>query len=104
MNISFSPQRRDNGSLTLSKQGDILTIAGTACDFSKLPDGATLPGSAVNCPWLTGDVERINGELHLTLILPHGPNAPEATRFPKPIINPPDGVIELPLYNAEQGK
>lgn len=104
MNITFSPQRRDDGPLALSKQGDILTIAGTAYDFGQLPDGATLPREAVNCPWLASGVERISGKLHLTLILPHGPNAPEATRFPEPIIDPADGEVELPIYNTEENQ
>lgn len=53
---------------------DTLTINGIAYDFSVIPDGATLPTSAVDCEYITGNVERINGVLHISLILPHGPN------------------------------
>lgn len=95
MKITLSPQRRDE-TLTVSKQGAILTINGTAYDFSVIPDGATLPKDATDCEWLASDVERINGELELTLLLPHGANASEAARFPEPIINPADGELELP--------
>jgi hypothetical protein len=95
MKIILSPQRRDD-TLTVTKQGDTLTINGTAYDFSVIPDGATLPKDATDCAWLASDVERINGVLHLTLLLPHGANASEAARFPQPIINPADGVLELP--------
>ena len=95
MKISLSPQRRDD-TLTVTKQGDTLTINGTAYDFSVVPDGATLPKDATDCAWLASDVERIDGVLHLTLLLPHGANASEAARFPQPIINPADGVLELP--------
>jgi hypothetical protein len=95
MNITLSPQRRDD-TLTVTKQGDTLTINGTAYDFSVIPDGATLPKDATNCAWLASDVERIDGVLHLTLLLPHGANASQAARFPQPIINPADGVLELP--------
>jgi hypothetical protein len=105
MNITLSPQRRDD-LLTVTKQGDTLTINGTAYDFSVIPDGATLPLYSKNdhnqqvknidCEWLASDVERIDGVLHLTLLLPHGANASEAVRFPQPIINPSDGVLELP--------
>jgi hypothetical protein len=102
MKITLSPQRRDDGPLTLSKQGDILTIAGTAYDFTQLPDGGTLPKGAVDCPWIASDINRVDGELELTLLLPHGPTAPEATRFPEPIIDPADGEVELPLYNTEE--
>ena len=95
MKIILSPQRRDD-TLTVTKQGDTLTINGTAYDFSVVPDGATLPRDATDCKWLASDVERINGVLHLTLLLPHGADASEAARFPQPIINPADGVLELP--------
>ena len=95
MHITLIPQRRDD-SLTVIKQGDTLTINGIAYDFSVIPDGATLPASAVDCEYITGNVERINGVLHISLILPHGPNPSQAVAFPAPIINPADGVLELP--------
>jgi len=95
MQINLSPQRRDD-TLTVTKQGDTLTINGTAYDFSVVPDGATLPKEATDCAWLASDVERIDGVLHLTLLLPHGANASQAARFPQPIINPADGALELP--------
>ena len=95
MKINLSPQRRDD-TLTVTKQGDTLTINGIAYDFSQLPDGGTLPGDAVDCEYVIGSVNRVNGELELTLLLPHGPNASEAARFPEPIIDPADGEVELP--------
>lgn len=108
MKINLSPQRRDD-TLAVIKQGDTLTINGTAYDFSVVPDGATLPLHSrgdnneqvrnIDCTWLASDVERIDGVLHLTLLLPHGANAPEETRFPQPIINPADGELSLPAYD-----
>ena len=95
MHITLSPQRQ-NGSLVVSKQGDTLTINGVAFDFSVIPDGATLPASAVDCDYLTGNIERIASVLHLSLILPTGPDASQAANFPAPIINPANGVLELP--------
>jgi hypothetical protein len=95
MRITLSPQRRTDG-LYVSKKGDTLTINGTAFDFSVIPDGATLPSSAVDCDYLTENIERINGVLHLSLILPTGPDASEAANFPAPLINPANGVLELP--------
>ena len=95
MKINLSPQRRDD-TLTVTKQGATLTINGTAYDFSQLPDGGTLPADAVDSEFVIGSVDRVNGELELTLLLPHGPNASEAARFPQPIINPADGEVELP--------
>lgn len=96
MHIKLSPQWRDD-TLIVSKAGDTLTINGIPYDFSGIPDGATLPASAVDCEYIVGPVERINGELHLTLLLPHGSEATQAALFPEPVINPPDGVLELPL-------
>ena len=95
MKINLSPQRRDD-TLTVIKQGDTLTINGTDYDFTDLPDGGTLPADAVDCEFVIGSVDRVNGELELTLLLPHGPNATEAARFPEPIIDPADGEVELP--------
>ena len=95
MKINLSPQRRDD-QLTLEKAGDTLTFNGTAYDFSQLPDGGTLPAEAVDCEFVIGTVNRVNGELELTLLLPHAVNASEAARFPEPIIDPADGEVELP--------
>ena len=95
MKINLSPQRRDD-TLTITKQGDVLTINGTEYDFTDLPDGGTLPADAVDCEYVFGSVDRVDGEIELTLLLPHGPNATEAARFPEPIIDPADGEVELP--------
>lgn len=95
MRVSFSPQRRE-GPLLVTKFGDILTINGEAFDLSILPDGATIPAGGVPCSWIAGPVERIGGDLHLTLILPHGPNPSEAVAFPAPLVNPPDGALAIP--------
>ena len=95
MKIYLSPQRRDD-TLTITKQGDILTINGTEYDFSQLPDGGTLPADAVDSEYVIGSVDRVDGEIELTLLFPHGPNASEAARFPQPIIDPSDGEVELP--------
>ena len=84
--------------LTLERAGDVLTINGTPYDFTPLPEGATLPRDAVDCAWLASDVERVGGALHLTLTLPHGHNAPGQTRFPAPVIDPPDGPVVLPPH------
>lgn len=99
MIINLSPQRRDDA-LAVSKTGDVLTINGEQFDFSTLPNGATLPRDAVPCVFLAGDVERIDGQLVLALILPHGPNPRPHVALPDPIVDPPDGVIVLPTSEA----
>ena len=100
MKITLSPTRGDRP-LTLTRSGDILTINGEVFDFSALPEGATLPRTAVSCDWLAGDVTRIDGVLHLGLTLPHGANAPKITRFPEALTITADGPITLPPYDAE---
>lgn len=95
MKITLSPQRRDD-TLEVIKSGDMLTINKTTYDFSVVPDGATLPRDAVECEWLASDVERIDGVLHLTLLMPHGAGASHAARFPNPLFNPADGLLEFP--------
>jgi len=95
MKLLFSPQRRDDV-LILSKSGDALTVNGVPYDFSQLPDGATLPREAVDCEWICGDVSRINGELEIPILLPHGPDASEAARFPEPMAVTIDGEVVLP--------
>ena len=106
--ISWSPIRMDTA-LTLTRQGDTLILNGVAYDFGPLPEGATLPREAVACDWLASDVTRIDGVIHLTLLLPHGPiplNAPPEARVvthPDPITVTADGPIPLPSYtHAEE--
>ncbi|MNJ51840.1 Caudovirales tail fiber assembly protein [compost metagenome] len=41
-------------------------------------------------------MSRINGDLVITLVLPHVADAPEFARFPVDIINPADGPVHLP--------
>ena len=98
MKIKLNPQRRDD-SLTVIKTGDTLTINGEAFDFSAVPDGATLPADAISSEFFSGPVERIGGELLITLIMPHGPNPQEHVAFPEDIIDPTDGEIILPKNN-----
>lgn len=99
MKISLVPQRRDD-TLTISKAGDILTVNGEAFDFSGVVDGTPLLRENVACDWLASDVERVNGELNLSLIMPHGPDAPAGTKFPAPITVTADGAIDLPPPNG----
>lgn len=95
MHITLSPQRRDD-SIAVTKAGDVLTINDTAYDFSSVTEGAKIPAETFNCKFVVGLVERVSGDLQLTLILPNGANASERARFPQPIIDPADGALELP--------
>lgn len=96
MQITLSPVRLDE-TLTASRAGDVLTLNGEAFDFSALPEGATLPAEAIDSDWIVGPVSRIDGDLHLTLRLPHRPNPSQAVAFPKPLVVMVDGEIDLPF-------
>lgn len=101
MHITFSPQWRD-ASLSLSKFGDVLMVNGEEFDLSVVPDGATLPQDAISSDWFAGPVERIGGELHISVVLPHGPNPSQAVAFPQPITVNADGPIEVPSDEPEE--
>lgn len=100
MIIKLSPVRDENP-INVSLTGDALTINGEVFDFTQLPEGATLPAASINSEHFVGPVGRINGELHLTLRLPHGPNPSLAVAFPEPIHVTQDGPVALP-FDAPQ--
>jgi hypothetical protein len=95
MRINLSPQRRDDA-LEVVKAGDVLTLNGEPFDFSRMGDGDTLPGAAIQSEWFVGDVDRVNGELVLTLLLPNPWNYSPAQAFPVPLENVPDGPVIFP--------
>nr|WP_111300368.1 hypothetical protein [Paracoccus saliphilus] len=95
MKISFTPQLRADR-LSVRVEGDTLTVNGEDFDFSSLEEGATLPAAAVECDFLASDVIREAGQITLTLILPHGSDAPEIVRFPQPVHVTGDGPVPLP--------
>ena len=101
MIIKLSPVRSDLG-LVVARSADILEVNGVEFDFTRLPDGATLPAEAVDCEFVIAPVERISGGLVLTLMLPHGADASEQSRFPADIVSPADGRVPLPTDRDPQ--
>lgn len=93
MIVDLTPMRRDD-SLTLARQGDVLWVNGTAHDFSAVAEGAVLARDAVGCDWLASDVTRVAGRLRLTLIAPHGPDAPEEQLQNRTLDLSSDGPIQ----------
>ena len=96
MQITLTPVRRE-ARLTASVAGDVLTLNDEDFDFSALPEGALLPREAIHSDWFASDVERVGGEITLTLVVPHDATAPEETLFPAPPA-PGDGPLALPPY------
>ena len=103
MKIKLSPARMDE-QLVATVSGDIITVNGARISFGPLLNGETLPNEAINNKWIAGDVHRIDGEIHLTLVLPHGAAAPQETRFPDAYDVPMTvihGAVPLPPYNEQ---
>ena len=89
MRITYSPQRSDR-SLSYEFDGETITATldgkSDTFDFSGLPDGeldvSALETTLDICPVLAA--RRVNGQLEVTLLKFHGPNAPESERYPEP--------------------
>lgn len=98
LHITFSPQ--------LCPAPLILFLAGTVlmaddvpvADLAELPDGGTIPMDA--SPWLASEITRDGDAVHLTIRLPHGPDAPQETLFPAPIVVTEPGLIALPPFTS----
>jgi len=102
MKIKFSPARMDE-QLRADVSGDVILLNDVAIDLALLPEGGVLPAAAIQSIWVVGNVTRVDGEIQLTLCLPHGPNAPHETRFPTAYSEPMtvvDGPVPLPPYDA----
>lgn len=93
MHITWLPQRSD-ATLEASVSGDILTINGESIDLSTIPEGATLPAFAVSFD--LGEVSRIDGDLHVQMLLPYGIDPEPWQTHPDPMIVSDDGLIDAP--------
>ena len=102
MKIKLSPQGRATP-LVAKVVGDVIILNGESYDFSPLQEGETLPADATGCDWFASSIERIDGVIHLTIVLPHGNNAPHETRFPEYFDKymEADGEVVLPPYGEE---
>lgn len=96
MIIKLSPVRSDEALPVVSCAGDVLTVNGEAFDFGPLAAGAILPASAIRSTWFVGTVQRVDGEISLTLRLPHGRGPSAAVAFPADI-RVAQGKVTLPF-------
>ena len=95
MKIILTPVRMD-APLTLHRKGDVLMFNGQHVDLA----------AGETCDWIARAVIEDN-EWVVEVLLPHGPDAPEATRFPEPVTIKGDGPVDLPPWgapDAEPGK
>ena len=95
MDIILVPQRRDDDQV-VSVLGDVITLNGVEYDFSPLSDGDFLDSDAFEDGGLVLGAKREGGKLIITMILALGPEATESARFPQPITDVADGLVELP--------
>ncbi|MGY3928590.1 hypothetical protein [Aeromonas simiae] len=103
MKIKLSPFSTDDR-LIAEVRGDALELNGSVLDFTPLGEGDILPVSAIDSPWIASDVTRTDGEISLTLRVPHGAHAPRETLFPAAFAVPMtvmDGPVPLPPYETE---
>lgn len=107
MIIKWIPQRSDDPYASITVAGKVLVILtqsqadadepATVCDFSAMDDGDTLPFGAIPLDLFAGPVTCEAGEVTVHLILPHGPAAPESTRFAGDQAVA-DGPVQIPEY------
>ncbi|MNN65905.1 hypothetical protein D3C81_1814490 [compost metagenome] len=95
MKIKLYPVSREE-TLALHKSGDTLTVNGQAFDFSRVAEGDTLPATAIASKWFVGVVERVAGDLEMTVILPIQSNYSPEQAFPADLVGIPDGPVFLP--------
>lgn len=71
MIVSYVDQRPAvEWSATVSTSGDVLTINGTAMDFSDMADGDRYPAAALDQTVFAADVTKADGEITATLFRP----------------------------------
>ncbi len=98
MKIFFSPVRSE-ACLQLSRSGEGLVINGVHHDLSQV---ALAGPQGVASEWIVGPVQRVAGQIVLTLLLPHGAQAPVQTLWPAPVEVFEDAEIPLPPHDAPE--
>ena len=82
--------------LDLHHKCDVLQVNSTTFDFTALAEGEMNADGATGSPMVVGPVTRTDGVARITLMLPHGPAAPDAVRFPLPLPLRPEGDGPVP--------
>lgn len=95
MIINLVPQNRPNTAVYI-KVGDTISVNGEVFDFSRIQEGDTLPREAIFSDWFAGDVERVGGNLILSITSPFPPNYSPEQAFPSPVVMHGDGEVPLP--------
>lgn len=102
MIIKLSPER-SHETISLETNGkDRITINGESFDFQSLNEGDMVKLEDIPSPYFRNHVTRINGEIVLTLALPHGPNPEIWQAFPEEIKVTKEGLVDIPINSFTQ--
>lgn len=96
LTLKLSPVRSDEEQYNVEWNDPVLTVDGIAHDLSELGDGDTATHETLK------EVTRVSNDYTVKLVLTHGANAPEETRFPADIVVETNGIVNLPAYNEEE--
>lgn len=96
LKINFSPVRADREQVTAHWADPVLTVDGEPYDLSELGDGDDAEHEVLQ------KVERTGDDYEVTFTIYHGAKAPEATRFPLPLMVASDGSVAVPEYDVAE--
>ena len=93
MRITLSPTRNETR-LTLERKGSTLVFNGDEVDLR------TYRSEETSHDWIVDQPTKVGKEWQVQIRLPHGPNAPDETKFPAPLSVIEDGPVSLPPYEV----
>lgn len=99
--ITLAPQVCEAGALSVSVEGDAITVNGDTLDLSGLVEGEPLDLYEVGYPWIADNIRRVGEVIHISLLFPLRFGASEAARFPAPIEVATDGPVAVPPNTPE---
>lgn len=86
--------------LKAAVSGDSITINGEKIDFSVVPNDYRLPAHAVDNSWMVHGtyIERIDGEIHMSIRFPIEWDSPESVRCPMSpmVLSVKKGTVKFP--------
>lgn len=91
IHLLLIPVRMDDP-LTISAEGETLIFNGEGVALEDIP-------AAIACSWIVGTPAPVPDGWVVEIILPHGADAPEETRFPASILISQDGPVNLPPFD-----
>lgn len=96
MKITLVPQRRDDALVLEKSSDDRLSINGELFDFESLNDGDEVEWQDLPAGWFAGPVQRIDGEINVSLFLPCVKAGWEVLNSPHTIIVEHEGPVDVP--------